>query len=105
MTCNHFGLDFQECLDKLLPYTAHLHIADAKGTNGEGVEMGTGDISWQTTWSKVILQPKISFIPEVWQGHKNHGAGFWDSLSLLSQLDPFLSRDHAIPTKSFGKTK
>jgi sialic acid synthase SpsE/sugar phosphate isomerase/epimerase len=105
MTCNHFGLDFQECLDKLLPYTAHLHIADAKGTNGEGVEMGTGDISWQTTWSKLILQPKISFIPEVWQGHKNHGAGFWDSLSLLSQLDPFLSRDHAIPTKSFGKTK
>lgn len=87
MTCNHFGLDFQECLEKLLPFTVHLHVADAKGTNGEGVVMGTGDISWQTTWRKVIAQPKVSFIPEVWQGHKDHGEGFWTALNQLSQLN------------------
>jgi N-acetylneuraminate synthase len=87
MTCNHFGLDFQEWLEKLLPYTIHLHIADAKGTNGEGVEMGTGDISWKTTWEKVIAQPNVSFIPEIWQGHKDHGEGFWNALKQLSQLD------------------
>jgi len=87
MTCNHFGLDFQEWLENLLPYTAHLHVADAKGTNGEGVEMGTGDISWQATWKKVIAQPKVSFIPEIWQGHKDHGEGFWTALKQLSQLN------------------
>ena len=49
--------------------------------------MGTGDISWQTTWRKVIAQPKVSFIPEVWQGHKDHGEGFWTALNQLSQLN------------------
>src|SRR5690606_6040698 len=29
MTCFHFGLDFQAALERLLPYSAHLHVADA----------------------------------------------------------------------------
>lgn len=91
MTCTHFGLDFQDALVLLLPYSAHLHVADAKGTNGEGVLMGTGDIDWENTWRQISRHPNLGFIPEVWQGHKDHGAGFWSALSYLGQL----SRDHA----------
>jgi hypothetical protein len=29
--------------------------------------------------------PNIQFIPEVWQGHKNRGEGFWDALSYLEK--------------------
>jgi N-acetylneuraminate synthase len=29
--------------------------------------------------------PKASFIPEIWQGHKNAGAGFWEALTKLEQ--------------------
>ena len=87
MTCNHFGLMFQTALQDLLPFTAHLHIADASGTNGEGVEMGTGDVDWSQSWKKIIQHPNVSFIPEVWQGHKDHGAGFWSGLDLLANLD------------------
>ncbi|MBT8519995.1 TIM barrel protein [Polynucleobacter paneuropaeus] len=86
MTCNHFGIDFQKALQDLLPYTAHLHIADASGTNGEGVVMGTGDVIWSQTWQKIIQHPSVSFIPEVWQGHKDHGSGFWSALQYLSSL-------------------
>jgi len=86
MTCSHFGLDFQDALARLLPHSAHLHIADAKGTNGEGVLMGTGDIDWVPTWRQICQYPNISFIPEVWQGHKDHGAGFWSALSFLAQI-------------------
>ena len=86
MTCFHFGLDFQEALALLLPYSAHLHVADAKGTNGEGVLMGTGDIDWPQAWAKIKAHPQVSFIPEVWQGHKDHGAGFWSALKFLSAL-------------------
>lgn len=86
MTCFHFGLDFQTELARLLPVSAHLHVADAKGTNGEGVLMGTGDIDWQATWAQIKRHPHLSFIPEVWQGHKDHGAGFWSALTFLSQL-------------------
>lgn len=86
MTCNHFGLDFQQTLDVLLPRTAHLHVADAAGTNGEGVLMGTGDVDWSQTWRKIVRYPQIGFIPEVWQGHKDRGAGFWSALAFLMEL-------------------
>lgn len=86
MTCNHFKLDFQQELTLLLPHSAHLHVADAKGLNGEGVVMGTGDIDWPASWKQIARYPDISFIPEVWQGHKDHGAGFWSALEFLSKL-------------------
>ncbi|WGS42815.1 N-acetylneuraminate synthase family protein [Burkholderia sp. JSH-S8] len=86
MTCSHFGLDFQDALAKLMPHTAHLHVGDALGVNGEGVLIGTGDIDWTKTWKTVSAYPDASFIPEVWQGHKDHGAGFWHALDFLTQL-------------------
>lgn len=86
MTCFHFGLDFQSALELLLPYSAHLHVADAKGVNGEGVLIGTGDIDWKATWSKIKKYSVVSFIPEVWQGHKDHGSGFWSALHFLESL-------------------
>ena len=87
MTCSHFGLDFQEALAKLLPHSVHLHVADALGVNGEGVVIGTGDVNWPETWKKVSAHPSVSFIPEVWQGHKDHGAGFWHALDFLTKLN------------------
>jgi N-acetylneuraminate synthase len=87
MTCTHFRLDFQDALAALLPHAAHMHMADAAGVNGEGVLMGTGDVSWPETWKKITAYPNASFIPEVWQGHKDHGAGFWAALEFLSQYN------------------
>jgi N-acetylneuraminate synthase len=87
MTCTHFGLDFQAALRQLLPHSAHLHVADAIGVNGEGVLMGTGDVRWPQTWKQVCGFPNISYIPEVWQGHKDHGAGFWNALEFLEMLN------------------
>ncbi|WMJ01566.1 N-acetylneuraminate synthase family protein [Pseudomonas chlororaphis subsp. aurantiaca] len=87
MACFHFGLDFQAALALLLPHSAHLHVADAKGANGEGVIMGTGDVDWPATWAQLKRYPTVSFIPEVWQGHKDHGAGFWSALEFLNTLN------------------
>jgi N-acetylneuraminate synthase len=86
MTCFHFDLDFQQALALLLPHSTHLHVADAKGVNGEGVLMGTGDVDWPLTWAQIKKYPRVSFIPEVWQGHKDHGAGFWSALKFLSEV-------------------
>jgi N-acetylneuraminate synthase len=90
MTCNHFRLDFLKALELLLPHTALLHIADASGTNGEGVVMGTGDVTWPPVWGAICAATGLSFIPEVWQGHKDHGAGFWHALDMLEgiKLEP-----------------
>ena len=32
-----------------------------------------------------MLAPNAGFIPEIWQGHKNDGEGFWVALKRLEQ--------------------
>lgn len=84
LAANHFGFDFGEGLAQLGPYTAHLHFGDAKGLDGEGLQIGEGEIDFDEIGA--ILRkhaPGASFIPEIWQGHKNMGEGFWTALERL----------------------
>jgi sialic acid synthase SpsE/sugar phosphate isomerase/epimerase len=86
LMCNYFKLDFYEFAKKVAPYTAHLHLGDASGVNGEGLQIGKGDIDFERLG--LILDegcPNASFIPEIWQGHKNYGEGFWIALDLLEK--------------------
>lgn len=84
LTCNHFGIDFYEFAKKIAPITGHLHLGDATGVNGEGLQIGDGDIDFQRLASILDTHcPKASFIPEIWQGHKNGGEGFWIALKRL----------------------
>jgi sialic acid synthase SpsE/sugar phosphate isomerase/epimerase len=87
LTCNHFGIDFYEFARKIAPYSAHLHLGDAQGLNGEGLQIGEGDIDF-VRLSDILQKgcPKASFIPEIWQGHKNGGEGFWIALQRLEKL-------------------
>ncbi len=84
LTCNHFGLDFYEFAERIAPYTAHLHLGDAKGLNGEGLQVGDGEIDF-VRLGKILDAgcPDATFIPEIWQGHKNGGEGFWVALERL----------------------
>jgi N-acetylneuraminate synthase len=87
MACNYYHWDFEVFLKKVLPHTVHLHIVDAKGIDGEGVQIGKGDVDFAML--KRILDsdaPDIQFIPEVWQGHKNNGEGFWLALNFLESI-------------------
>jgi len=84
LAANHFGFDFAGGLAQLGPHTAHLHFGDAKGLDGEGLQVGEGEIDFDEVGA-VLRQhaPKASFIPEIWQGHKNMGEGFWTALERL----------------------
>ena len=87
LTCNHFGIDFYEFAEEVSKVTAYLHIGDASGVNGEGLQVGDGDINFKKLG--LILQencPNVGFIPEIWQGHKNQGEGFWIGLDKLEGL-------------------
>lgn len=87
LTCNHFGLDFYEFAEKVAPLTGHLHLGDSKGVNGEGLQIGDGDLDFEKL-GKILKKhcPDALFIPEIWQGHKNSGEGFWIALQRLSGL-------------------
>ena len=87
LACNQYGWKFDEFVAKVAPFTAHLHIGDASGVNGEGLQVGDGEVDFVAT-SRMLRKycPSASFIPEIWQGHKNKGAGFWFALEKLENL-------------------
>ena len=86
MACNYYGWDFLEFVDKVLPYTVHLHVVDAKCVDGEGVDIGEGDVDFNSLSNLLNDKAKgVQFIPEVWQGHKNGGEGFWKALDYLEK--------------------
>ena len=84
LTCNHLKKDFYAFCEKIASFTAYLHLGDASGVNGEGLQIGEGEIDFDRLGK--ILNNKFEntpFIPEIWQGHKNKGQGFWEALNLL----------------------
>jgi sialic acid synthase SpsE/sugar phosphate isomerase/epimerase len=86
LACNHFGWSFKEFVQSIGPITGHLHIVDAKGVDGEGLQIGEGDIDF-VALAKDLKEyaPQALFIPEIWQGHKNDGEGFWIALERLEK--------------------
>lgn len=86
MACNYYQWDFSTFLKKVLPYTIHLHIVDAKGVDGEGVQIGHGDVDFLLLRDQLNQYASgVQFIPEIWQGHKNKGEGFWSALAFLEK--------------------
>lgn len=84
---NHFEINFYEFAEKIAPLTGHLHLGDALGVNGEGLQIGDGDIDFKRLFDILDRHcPEASFIPEIWQGHKNGGEGFWIALGRLQNF-------------------
>ena len=86
LACNHLHSSFSEFLKTILPFTAHLHLADAQGVDGEGLQIKEGEIDWLELFKLINeYSPNASFIPEIWQGHKNLGEGAWIALERLEE--------------------
>ncbi len=87
LACNLLKHSFKIFIEQVAPYTAHLHIADALGVDGEGLQIGDGDIDF-VALAEILDHacPKASFIPEIWQGHNNQGEGFWYALAHLEDI-------------------
>ena len=84
MACNYYGWDLNNFIDIVSKHIVYLHVVDAKGSDGEGVQLGEGDVNFKdlaTILNKTC--PNAPFIPEVWQGHKDSGSGFWSALEYL----------------------
>jgi N-acetylneuraminate synthase len=87
LACNRFKHSFKEFVDLVGPHTAHLHIADALGVDGEGLQIGEGDTDFIALSEDLARTcPQASFIPEIWQGHNNEGEGFWYALAHLEGI-------------------
>jgi N-acetylneuraminate synthase len=86
LACNQFHWSFMQFVEIVGPFTAHLHVADAAGEDGEGLQIGSGHIDFPALADNLKLKaPGASFIPEIWQGHENGGEGFWEALDKLEK--------------------
>jgi N-acetylneuraminate synthase len=84
LACNYLKIDFETFVRTIAPACAYLHVADASGTDGEGLQIGTGDFPIDQLCATLgNYLPTVPFIPEIWQGHKNGGEGFWVALDAL----------------------
>lgn len=86
LACHFVHGSLREFVAKVGPHTAHLHIADATGVDGEGLQIGEGEIDF-LSFTKAINRyaPGVGFIPEIWQGHTNEGEKFWYALKELEK--------------------
>lgn len=86
MACNHYGWSFRRFIDQIGPYIAYLQIGDAEGVDGEGLQIGEGEIDFAAIAKQLKkVAPRVAFIPEIWQGHENGGEGFWIALERLKK--------------------
>lgn len=86
LACNTYHTSFSQLVDRLAPLTSHLHISDAEGLDGEGLQILEGEVDFADLAERLDrLAPGASFIPEIWQGHKNEGEGFWAALERLEK--------------------
>ncbi|WP_448585431.1 N-acetylneuraminate synthase family protein [Thermaurantiacus sp.] len=86
LACNYLHRSFRDFLRKVAPITAHVHLVDASGVDAEGLQIGDGTIDFALVAEELDAgAPAASFIPEIWQGHKDGGAGFWTALDRLER--------------------
>jgi len=81
--CNWAGVDFYEQVALILPYISHLHLSDASGLDGEGLQIGEGNINWVKFFG-VVKDYHGTMIPEIWRGHQRGGEGFFIAINRLS---------------------
>jgi N-acetylneuraminate synthase len=86
LACAHFGWSLGDYCRTVGRHVSHLHLADALGVDGEGLQIGEGEIDFAALAAVLDREcPGASFVPEVWQGHQDGGAGFWQALDRLER--------------------
>lgn len=83
--CNHAGTRLRDFVRDCLPYAHHLHIADASGIDGEGVQIGEGVIAWKPILA-LLADIDFTWVPEIWSGHLHDGAGFVEAIHRLKRF-------------------
>ncbi|MBI2476219.1 MAG: N-acetylneuraminate synthase family protein [Candidatus Taylorbacteria bacterium] len=68
----------------LKPLVKHIHLSDGIGTDGEGIQVGDGDVPWKILMPE-ILRTNVTMAPEIWMGHHYNGEGFITALKRLKK--------------------
>jgi sialic acid synthase SpsE/sugar phosphate isomerase/epimerase len=81
--CAHAGTRLDDYVRRCLPYTRHLHLADASGIDHEGLQIGEGVVDWEQLL-ELLADDDFTWVPEIWSGHLHGHAGFVHAVNRLA---------------------
>ncbi|WDP89755.1 MAG: N-acetylneuraminate synthase family protein [Desulfobacter sp.] len=84
--CNAKQKDLGDFISIVYPHIRHIHMGDAYGLDGEGMQIHEGDIDFKRIMP-LFAEYRDSWVPEVWRGHLNQGQGFFTAIKRLSRYD------------------
>ena len=84
--CNAKEKDLLDYIKIVFPYIQHIHFADGYGLDGEGVQIGEGDIDFDRIMP-LFSDYQGTWVPEIWRGHLNDGGGFIEALIALKRFN------------------
>ena len=85
LSANSNKANYIDWLDRLMPYSGHLHVAEAVGEDGEGLPLGTGlPLDYVS-----ILRRKEMKVIEVWQAHFDEGYKFKQAVKFLLEMEDY----------------
>jgi len=74
--CNKNNKSLIDELEKIGPYVEHFHLSDADDVDGEGLQIGEGNVDFERIIPMLNKFNGKSFAIEVWKGHEQGGKGF-----------------------------
>jgi len=79
LQCNLEKISLTEYTKQVMPYVAHMHISDAIGLNGEGIQMFEGEIDFESVFNAAAPY-NFSWVTEIWSGHLHNGSGTYKAM-------------------------
>lgn len=84
--CNYEKTSLSEYAKTVSHLVKHMHISDARGIDGEGIQVGEGNINFDKVLSH-LKDSDTSWVTEIWSGHLHQGAGCRHSLHKLGKYN------------------
>lgn len=97
--CNHAGIELSDYMRTVKPYVRHIHFSDCTGIDGEGVQLGDGEIDWFEV-CEAFANYEHGWTPEIWNGHHDHGSKFCAAHRKLAGEFRQYRQAHGIATES-----
>ena len=87
--CKSCDEDLVDYTRRVRPFVSHLHISDATGIGGEGVQIHEGEIDFEGVFTE-LKDCRCSWVTEVWAGHTDNGQGVYKSMLELQKYQHLL---------------